>query len=109
MHDKHIANADNTYYDGGESVDDPRGPSYENMLDQNKDGNADVCYVYSKTKKRVDTYAFNEKAQRRKCGKVINNTINNGNCNVLKWDAVGFNNGTTFVNNVEMPTNKQHS
>ena len=40
---------------------------------------------------------------------VINNVINNANGNVFKWEAVGFNNGTMFVNNGEMPTKKQYS
>ena len=91
--------------DEDESVNDPRGPSYDDMLDLFRDGVADVCYHYRKDQQRVESLAFNNKAQRRKIGKISKNPDGN----TLKWEAVGLNNGKKFVNGVEVSSNKEHS
>ncbi len=63
--------------DEDKSVNNPRGPSYDDMLDLFRDGVVDVCYHYRKDQQRVESLAFNNKAQHCKIGKISKNPDGN--------------------------------
>ena len=91
--------------DEDEPVDNPRGPSYDDILDRHRNGIVDVYHHYRKDQHKLESFAFHHKVQHRKIGKISNNPDDN----TLKWEAVGLNNGKKFVNGVELPSNKKHS